>query len=264
MPFRRVISTLGCPDLTLEQALDLAERLGLDGIELRAVAGTVDVAGWLADTYREPPTLAGKLRGRRAVVEVIDASCRLMDGAPADTAELAALAPWADALGVRYLRVFDGADAGASGFRAAAGTVRWWNELRAGRGWRTGLMVETHDSLFTSAAIARFCAAVPGVPILWDTHHTWKKGGEDPLATWRAIRHHVVHVHVKDSTARPGADPAYGYVLPGTGEFPAAPLVAALRSDYSGAVCLEWERKWHPQLPPLEEAVDSAGRRGWW
>jgi sugar phosphate isomerase/epimerase len=61
-------------------------------------------------------------------------------------------------------------------------------------------MAETHDCLTATAAIKTLQANL-GEPlaILWDTHHTWKKGGEDPAATWPEIKADVVHVHVKDS-----------------------------------------------------------------
>ena len=75
----------------------------------------------------------------------------------------------------------------------------------------------------------------------------------------------VVHVHVKDSVSRPSARHPYTYVLPGDGEFPAAPLFAELRAGgFDGPVSLEWERMWHPYLPPLDEALRVAGARGWW
>jgi len=43
-----------------------------------------------------------------------------------------------------------------------------------------------------------------------------------------------------------------------------APLRAALQAGFGGAVSLEWERLWHPQLAPLDEALASATRLGWW
>jgi sugar phosphate isomerase/epimerase len=99
---------------------------------------------------------------------------------------------------------------------------------------------------------------------LWDSHHTWKRGGEDPVATWAAIAPHVVHVHVKDSVSRPSAKHPYTYVVPGSGEFPAAPLMDCLRREFSASVSLEWERQWHPYLSPLDEALTAATRNGWW
>jgi sugar phosphate isomerase/epimerase len=125
--------------------------------------------------------------------------------------------------------------------------------------------VETHDSLWTAEAIGRFLAAAPGAKMLWDAHHTWRKGGENPVATWKAIRPAVVHIHVKDSVDRPSARHPFTYVLPGDGGFPIAPLLAALRADgYAGRVSLEWEKLWHPYLPPLEEALRVAKERRWW
>jgi hypothetical protein len=43
-----------------------------------------------------------------------------------------------------------------------------------------------------------------------------------------------------------------------------AALRAALGGSFSGAVSLEWERQWHPELPPLEDALRSAFDRSWW
>jgi hypothetical protein len=44
-----------------------------------------------------------------------------------------------------------------------------------------------------------------------------------------------------------------------------APLVAELKAaEFSGPVSLEWERMWHPYLPPLDEALAVAAARGWW
>jgi hypothetical protein len=43
------------------------------------------------------------------------------------------------------------------------------------------------------------------------------------------------------------------------------PLKAELRAaNFSGPVSLEWERMWHPYLPPLDEALTVAAARGWW
>ena len=127
-------------------------------------------------------------------------------------------------------------------------------------------MIETHDALVSGAAIAQFLEAAPaGTHILWDAHHTWNKGGEDLGDTWRQIRSAVVHIHVKDSIDRPSEKHPFTYVPPGEGIFPMASLLAALTADhYAGPLSLEWERKWHPYLGPVEEALTVAQRRQWW
>ncbi len=263
MPYRRIISTMGCPELSLSAAASLAQRHGLDGIELRSLGGTIDLPAHFAATYGTPEKLAAQ---RLAVPVVAFCPSLKLVGATAEERDaFLRVVPWAEALGARWLRVFDAAAGDtAADLAAAAETVRWWREQRARHGWQADLMVETHDSLLTAAAVRRFFEACPGTAIRWDSHHTWKKGGEDPLVTWRGIKDAVVSIDVKDSISRASAKHPYTYVLPGDGEFPMAALRAVLAAEYSGPLSLEWEKLWHAYLSPLDEALDHANQRGWW
>lgn len=266
MPLLRAFSSLGCAEYSLDETLALAEKHGIAAVELRALGGTVELPRYLTEQFGSPAALAEKLRGAAVRIVALNPSFRLADHGPGDRERLLEYGPWAEALGVRWLRIFDGGKSADDGeFAHASDNMRWWRAERAARGWAVDLMVETHDTLFTAAAIRRFLAAVPGAAILWDSHHTWKKGGEDPLVTWRAVRDCIVHVHVKDSVSVPSAKHPYTYVLPGTGEFPMAPLRAALQADrFAGPVSLEWERLWHPYLVPLDDALQAAARNAWW
>jgi sugar phosphate isomerase/epimerase len=265
MPYRRCISTLGCPDYSLEEVLALAERHHLDAVEIRALAGTVDVPAVLAAACGEPARLAARMRTSSVPIVSLDTSLKLADNGPADRAAFLQFVPWAEACGVPWLRVFDGGkQADAATHRAMADTVAWWREERARHGWRADIMIETHDALFTARSIHDFLALAPGTAILWDTQHTWRNGSEEPLTTWRAIKSHVVHVHVKDSVSRPSERHPFSYVLPGEGEFAMAPLRAALAAEFTGCVSLEWEKLWHPYLAPLDNALTAAAKRNWW
>jgi sugar phosphate isomerase/epimerase len=266
MSFSRCFSSLGCPEFSLEEALALAAKHGVPAIELRTLGGSVELAAYFARYHGTPEKLAARLRESPVKIVGFNASLRLIGATTAEREQLVAFAPWAEALGVRWMRVFDGGKTiDAAELAEMADVVAWWQRLRRERGWQVELAVETHDSLLTAETIARFIAAVPRVRILWDAHHTWRKGGEDPVATLRAIRGSVVHIHVKDSVGRPSARHPFTYVLPGDGEFPIASLLAALQRDrYAGYVSLEWEKMWHPYLPPLEEALAAATKRGWW
>jgi sugar phosphate isomerase/epimerase len=265
VPYRRSISTLGCPEYSLEQALALARRHTLDAVELRSLSGSLDVPAALAAAYGTPAALAARMKSAPASIVALDASLRLAANTPADRVDFLRLVPWAEAGGVPWLRVFDGGTAmDDATLRTMAETVAWWRTEKKSHGWKTDMMVETHDALSTTAALRQFLALVPGTAILWDSHHTWRRGGEDPLATWRALSPHIVHVHVKDSISRPSAKHPHTYVPPGDGEFPIAPLRAALQAEFSGTVCLEWEKLWHPYLGPLDDALAAAARRNWW
>jgi sugar phosphate isomerase/epimerase len=272
MPLLRAFSTLGCPELSLAETCALAARHGIEGIELRALAGTTDLPAHFRRKFGSPAGLAAHLRQFPARIVSLDTSWKL--GAPPDETErrnFLDFVPWAEALGLNWLRVFDlnGSKPGEPRNRAAridqmAESAAWWRTQRREQGWKVDIMVETHDVITDGASIEQLAAAVPGVAILWDTHHTWR-AGEDPLATWRAIRDRVVHVHVKDSVSRPGSHPPHAYVRPGEGEFPMAALRAALQAEgFRGAVSLEWEKLWHPSLPSLDEALTVAAEHGWW
>ena len=261
----RCFSSLGCPDFSLDETLALAVKHGIGAVELRSLGGTVNLPAYFAEKFGTPEKLAAHVQASSVRVVGFNASLHLTGATQAERDQLVAFGPWAEALGVPWLRVFDGKNSDTTGLDEALATLRWWREVRAAHGWTVDVSIETHDSLFTAATIARFLAAAPGTAILWDSHHTWKRSGEDPVATWRAIRASVVHVHVKDSISVPSAKHPFTYVLPGAGEFPIAPVLAALQADnFSGPVSLEWEKLWHPYLPPLDEALRVAAARAWW
>lgn len=266
MSLCRCFSSLGCAGLSLDETLALAEKHGIPLLELRALGGTVELPGYFSALYGSPANLAARIRASRVRVVALDASLRLVGATQIERKQFTAFVPWAEALGVQRIRVFDGGKtADPAEITSARETLGWWTTLRKERGWRTELMVETHDSLYTSEAILRFVTAFPGTAILWDAHHTWRKGGEDPVLTWKAIRANVVHVHVKDSIDVPSVRHPYTYVLPGAGEFPIAPLRDVLRANgFTGPVSLEWEKLWHPYLPSLDQALATAAERQWW
>ncbi|HVU35635.1 MAG TPA: TIM barrel protein [Opitutaceae bacterium] len=263
--YRRSISTLGCPDFSLEQCLAFAERQALDAVEVRVLNDSIDLPAVLATTYGTPSALAERMRNSPVPIVSLDTSLTLVGNTADDRNEFLRFIPWAEAAGARWLRVFDGGEtADPAVHRTMAETIAWWRAERSAHRWRPDIMVETHDALSTTASLHALRAVAPGTAILWDTHHTWKVGGEDPATTWDAIRRDVVHIHVKDSVDRPGPKHPFTYVLPGHGEFPMAALRPRLQAEFTGCVSLEWERKWHPELAPLEDALTAATRSKWW
>lgn len=263
--YLRAFSTLGCGELTFDQVLALAAGHALDGVELRALAGTIELPEALADRFGVPS--AARRRQEEPGILALDTSYRLLDGSAADRMRLLEFVAWAEAMEVPWLRVFDGGQhLDDAALRRASDTLSWWRALRYERLIRADLMVETHDVLLDAARIGRFVDAMrpAGVHILWDAHHTWRRGGEDPVVTWRAIQPHTVHIHVKDSVTT-GPRPAdFRYVLPGTGEFPMARLRPLLRENFAGTVSLEWERFWQRELVPLDEVLRAAAANRWW
>lgn len=263
---RKTFSSLGCSELDLPDIVALADKHGIAALELRAVNGTTELPAFLSERFGSPESWAAWLKEQGVTVCSLDTSFRLIDGDEAAREALLAYVPWAEAAGVPWMRIFDGGKTGdVEEIARAAGVLAWWRGLQEKNGWTVGLMIETHDALVTSDKIAALFAASPDARLLWDAHHTWKKGGEDPLATWEVVRERTVHIHVKDSVSTPSARHPFTYVLPGDGEFPIAPLLTILEeAGYDGMLSLEWERLWHPYLAPLDEALRVAAERRWW
>ena len=257
--FEYCFSTLGCSELSLHEVADLAERHGIEAVELRSLSGTLDLPAALAAEFGEPSGLAAFLSRRKVRVAALNTSVRLFEGA-----DLSAVEPfidWAEAAGAGYLRIFDGGSRlnGADLVRAGD-MLEAWQAVRRSRGLKVDLMIETHNALADFEQLVAFVERVPAARILWDTHHTWARGAGIE-ALWCRIAGSVVHLHVKDSM--PDSDGRRNYVLPGQGDFPMAGLMALLSSDERRLpISLEWERHWHPELPPLEDALTAA--RGWW
>lgn len=263
---KRCFSTLGCAELELDEVLELAKRHQVDAVELRALGGTIDLPVYFGDRWGTPEVLAAHLKEQGVPVAALDTSLKLHGSTEADwEAATTAFLPWAEGIGGVNLRVFDGGKPlDESSIAIQADRINWWQELRARKGWTSDIMIETHDSLFTAETNLALIAKAPAARILWDSHHTWKRGAEDPVKTWRAIKSHIVHVHVKDSISMPSARHPFTYVLPGEGEFPAAALMEILHTESPVMVSMEWEKLWHPYLPTLDDALAQAAAKAWW
>jgi sugar phosphate isomerase/epimerase len=264
--FESCFSSLGCPELTLGEVLALAQAHGLGAVEIRALNGDLNLPGVLAQEFGSREDLRRYMDGQAVRVAVVGASLRLIGATELQIDELVEEALWADALGATHIRVFDGGSGRLSDeqLRALRDTLAYWQTCRARHGISVDMIVETHDSLADTGNLQRFLDAGLDVPLLWDTHHTWKIGGEDPATTWARVARSAVHLHVKDSVADATARHGHRYVIPGTGDYPFAALNETLeQTGYSGLVSLEWEAYWHPDLPPLADALAGGLRAGW-
>jgi sugar phosphate isomerase/epimerase len=262
MPLSWTFSTLGCPEFSFEEIADLADSFDLNLLEVRAVSGRMDLAVLLQERFGEASTMASWLKKRNLRIQSLDTSARLVAGSDESWEELLELAKWADAINCPYLRVFDGGtktrEISEAELGQAVNKIGEWRAYRDGHGLRADIIVETHNNLVTASSIRRLQEALGDEPlkILWDAHHTWRFGGEDPFATWKSIAPWVHHIHVKDSRTDSGESGGFAYCHVGEGDFPFVRCVQTLEKEgYTGAVSLEWEKAWHPDLAPLEVAL---------
>ncbi len=168
----------------------------------------------------------------------------------------------AHAMGVKYVRVFgDSLPAGEPRDAVLARVVDGFQQLCA-HAVASGVAVvmETHGDFTHSSDIEWVRAHVgsDAFALLWDAHHTFVEGHEQPADTWSALGRWVRHTHLKDSKAA-GAERRY--VLTGTGDVPVKTQVEVLaRAGYKGYYCFEWEKKWHPEIEDPEVAFPHYAR----
>lgn len=101
-------------------------------------------------------------------------------------------------------------------------------------------------------------AGADSVGLLWDAHHTYVEGHEQPEDTFRRLGRFIHHVHLKDSLPSGGGR---RYVLTGEGDIPVRRQVELLAgSGYRGAVSFEWEKRWEPEIEEPEIAIPQFAR----
>ncbi|WP_269542910.1 sugar phosphate isomerase/epimerase family protein [Cerasicoccus fimbriatus] len=250
-------SSMGCQELSLDQIARLAAKHGLSQVELRAVSEQINLPAvareeqWLSRSTKE------LLGNADVAIAGFNSSAKLAQPFEEAQVEIEAFAPLMAHFGATSLRVFDGAMDLSESWDHIWRWLDRWERLREERDWCFSLAFETHDCLLQGEDIAKlFSQGHQHIGLLWDSHHTWKKAGIDPLKSWREVAPFTTHIHVKDSISKPSARHPFSYVLPGQGEFPLGPLLEQLADDgFGGPVSLEWERLWHPYMPSLDEAL---------
>ena len=250
MAMRLGYSTLGQPELSLEQCEDLAMEYGLGFLELRALNGNLDLPAHFQSLETKP---------ERVPVRVLGSSLRLTEAETSEVCDFYRFMELAQRLRVPYVRVFGGGRDGEAlsdgEFKRAAALVKEIRRRASEKGWQAEMLLETHGAF----SIPGYCLELnrlldEPLNLIWDSHHTWKIAKERLLKTWNALKPLIRHIHYKDSISVGGKSQ---YVLPGEGDFPTAELFALLRDGgYAAGVSLEWEKLWHPELPPLREALE--------
>lgn len=254
---RLAASTLGLPDAGLDEIVAVLSAGGCAGVELRA-GEKQPVHTALTRTERTEV----RRRLAEAKLKPLAVSSYVGICAPGDDRaivdDLVAHVDLAADLGAGGVRVFpggagDGADdeRGARRLTEAAGPA----ERRGVR-----LFVETHDSHPRGTDVARLLDRTgrDDIGVIWDFVHPWRTG-ESPADTYAAIAPRLGYVQLKDAVP-PLERPVPALI--GHGEVPLDEIRAVLTGHgYDGWWSLEWEKAWHPEIPPLPEALASA--RAW-
>ena len=253
-------STLGCPKWNWQQILDFASAHGFSAIELRGLMGQLDLPSL-------PEFAPDKISDRRAELSrhnlkiACVSSSAEMHHADASRAkqldDARRFIDLAQALGAPNVRVFGNkleepkADTIA---RIAAGM----RELAEYAGPKNvTVILESHGDFTNSTVLKEILtkANSPHAALLWDAHHTFVDGHEDPEFTFHELGQWIRHTHLKDSKVVNGER---HYVLTGRGDVPVRRQMEVLsKAGYKGYFCFEWEKMWHPEIEEPEIAFSD-------
>ena len=254
-------STLGCPSWGWSRILAFAAEHRFASIELRGIQANMD----LTRVPELAPDRIGETKRQLAAHELsvscLGASANMHDRDPVKHAaqldEARRFIDLAQALGAPYVRVFGNEyvkDVPRDQMLAhIAGALRSLGDYAKPK--NVTVVIESHGDFTDSPALLEILqrADSPNVALLWDAHHTFVSGKEQPEDTVRQLGRFIRHTHLKDSVPA-GNDRRY--VLTGTGEVPVQRQIAALaKIGYRGFYSFEWEKRWHPEIEEPEIAL---------
>jgi len=245
-------STLGCPEWELADVVAAARNWGYEGVELRAVGGSLDLLG---RAEFQPEQLA-TTRTDFDDLEIccVDTSCVFHSTHASERAEQVNIAiahsELAAKLGAPLIRVFpDKIQPGAHREQTRDCIAASLREIAERMPDDVNVGLETHGDFARAECAAEIVTLAnhPKVKLIWDVTNSVAAGDAIQHAA-RVVQPYLAHVHLRDAKPVAGSE-HWLPVLAGTGRVSFAEAVAALRElNYNGFVSFEWEKYWHPEI----------------
>lgn len=266
---KAALSTVACPENTLDEAVALAARLDYDGLEMRTFGhGSTDLTC--------EPLLTGPARARdlfedHGVAPVCLATSisfdkpvfppvigRILQDVDAPVRHTKQMVEAAVALGCPFIRVFGFEIQPGESRKAAMPRIMERLRLALATARHTGarLLLENGGSFPTSSDVLELVerAASPLLAVAYSPAAA-VAGGEDPVQGARALGDLLEVVKLKDFA---GGDP----VVLGDGEIPNEHVIRDLSArGFDGWAVVEWDRLWLPGLDESDAPLVTARQR---
>ena len=257
-------STLACPSWSIETVVAKASEFGYDGIEWRGgPQGHIQPVMPAAQkaTLRQMCSDAGLMV--LAVTAYTSFVSNFAEERQANVDEVRRYADLAAELGAHYVRVFLGelpedANPDTSTYENIADCLNASSEHALSAG--VGIAIEPHDDFARSSAIVPVINQTKShsaLHVIWDIGNAFA-AGEEPAEGFELLKDRLAYVQVKDGKGR-GAE--WQLCSLGQGDVPLGrAFELLLAKGYEGALSVEWEYAWHPELDPPETALPAALR----
>jgi sugar phosphate isomerase/epimerase len=254
-------STLGCPNWDFVKVIKKAKDYAFDGIEIRGSKDQLDVSKLPEFTKRARET---REKFADAEIELICFASSIRMAEPDQSKqnkhldELKRYVEICFNFGTPFIRIFGGEIGDLSWDQAvdeAAETLNRMIEIT--KDGNAKIVIETHDDWMAADHFKTLMENVNSekVGVLWDVNHPFIFIGEDPEETWEKLGKWIYHTHWKDSKIAIDTVMGFEPCLMGEGDLPHEQIYSVLvKGGYNGYLSLEWEKRWHPELPDPEIA----------
>lgn len=254
-------STLACPNWSIETIIAKGSEFGYDGIEWRGgpqghVQPTMPTAQKAVLQKMSMDTGLTAI----AVTAYTSFVSQLAEERQANTDELQRYVDLAAELDAPYVRTFlgelpEGTKLDSSIYESISECLNISSEYAESVGVK--IAVEPHDDFVRSTAIIPILSRVqhPALRVIWDIGNAFA-AGEDLEEGFELLKNRIAYVQVKDGK---GQGPEWQLCSLGQGNVPLARAFGLLLAHgYEGALSVEWEYAWHPELDPAETALPAA------
>lgn len=256
-------STLACPDWSIDTVIAKAVEFGYEGIEWRGGPDGHVRPGMPASqiaVLQKASADAGILAV--AVTAYTSFVSHIPEERQANIDELRRYADLAAELDAPYVRAFlgelpNGVTPDSSIYDHIADCLQIAAEYAESVGVKVAM--EPHDDFVRSPTIVPILNRLQhsALRVIWDIGNTFA-AGEDPIQGFELLKDRLAYVQVKDGKR---LDSVWQLCAVGQGDVPLAQVFELLLSHgYEGALSVEWEYAWHPELDPPEIALPAALR----
>jgi sugar phosphate isomerase/epimerase len=256
-------STLACPNWSIERIIAKASEFGYDGIEWRGgVQGHVQPRMPAAQKAALQQMLMDTGLIAVAVTAYTGFVSQLAEEQRSNVAELMRYVDLAAELDAPYVRTFLGelpedTNLDASIYEKISDCLNTAADYAGSVGVK--IAVEPHDDFVRSSTIVPILGRVqhPALRVIWDIGNAFA-GGEDLKEGFELLKNRIAYVQVKDGMKQ---ETNWQLCSLGQGNVPLTKAFALLLAHgYEGALSVEWEYAWHPELDPPEIALPAALR----
>ena len=254
-------STLGCPHWELRQIIAAARSLGYDGVELRAVGGSLDLLSRAEFGQAQLATTRAYFADEGLAICCVDTSCVFHSPDASERANQVKIAlahaKLAAKLGAPLIRVFpDKIQSGAQREETRDWIAGCLREVAQRMPEGVAVGFETHGDFARAESAAEIVTLAnhPQVKLIWDVANSLA-AGDDIQHAARVVQPYLAHVHLRDAKPVAGSE-HWLPVLAGAGRVSFVEAVTALTElNYDGFISFEWEKYWHPEIEDPEVAL---------